>query len=302
MEIHFSKYEGAGNDFVVIDMTSSTLHLTSEQLQRMCNRKMGVGADGVLVLQESCVPGCKFKLVHYTADGNVGSFCGNGSRCSLAFAEQIGLVDVEEGSRLEVEFEACDGVHAAGKLHSSSAAADTYFVDIKDVALATVRRLDEDNYFLDTGSPHHVRFVPAGTLALTDVARVGREVRWGAPYGQQGTNVNFVEEEEASDSSGTPASGIWVRTFERGVEDETLACGTGVTASAIAAFLRHRDREETVTLTTGCCAASASTSMTTRGVTKGGALTVSFRVEGETCSGIRLCGSARRVFDGKMVI
>ena len=283
MEINFSKYEGAGNDFIAIDMTSSDLDVTSEQLKSMCNRKTGIGADGVLVVQYSNMPGCKFKLMYHNADGNEGSLCGNGSRCSLAFAERNGLLDFREKTHL-IAFEACDGIHTGGKV-----SADVYFVHIKDVKLAEVRKIDGNNYFLYNGSPHHVRFVE--NLAQTDVCGLGKEIRWEV-YGTKGTNVNFVEV-----NSETPGQ-ISVRTFERGVEDETHACGTGATASAIAAFLRHQDSDGKL----GECEATPTSMTRTQVLMKGGTLEVSFKMNGEIFYDICLRGPVRHVFDGKIVL
>lgn len=283
MEVPFSKYEGAGNDFIVVDMTSRiSTPLTSGQRLRMCNRKTGIGADGVLVLQQSELPGFTFKLLYYNADGQESSLCGNGSRCSLAFAEQIGLVDFDHAGSHVIKFEACDGSHLGGKM-----AGGQYFVDIRDVRISDVKRIDEMNYFLNTGSPHHVRFVEH--LTQTDVPGIGKEIRWKT-YGKEGSNVNFVQM-----SLQNPRQ-ISVRTFERGVEDETLACGTGAVASAIAAYLRHQYDKKPI----GC--ASSQDPMTTQVLMEGGTLEVAFKLQGNIFSDIRLRGPVRHVFEGNIVV
>ena len=283
MELAFSKYEGAGNDFVAIDMTTSDVDVTSGHLKRMCSRKTGIGADGVLVLYGSSVPGCKFKLVYYNADGKEGSLCGNASRCSLAFAERIGLVGFQEQNH-SIMLEACDGNHTGGKDSTG-----TYFIGIKDVTFAEVRKIDGSNYFLDNGSPHHICFV--SNLAQTDVYGRGKEIRWKV-YGNEGANVNFVE------ASLETADEISVRTFERGVEDETLACGTGATASAMAAFLRHQCSDGKA----GGWEPVPPSARTTRVLMKGGTLEVSFQENTEAFFDVCLSGPVRHVFDGKILL
>ncbi|XP_076452227.1 diaminopimelate epimerase-like [Babylonia areolata] len=287
----FSKYEGAGNDFIVMDMTSFQHRLSDHQVRRMCSRKSGIGADGVLVLQKSHVTGCSFRLVHYSSgDTGEGNLCGNGSRCGLAFAEQAGLVsfeDRDEGSSPPVLFEACDGVHSGWKLSS-----ENYVITIRDVAPSDVVREDEDNYFLHNGAPHHVRFVD--DVSGVEVGRVGRDLRWTT-----GGNVNFVQVAGQGQGQGND---VIVRTYERGVEGETLACGTGAVASAIVTFLRQQSFQEEDLGSWHRRRGDAQTTVTSRVSMRGGELEVVFTVGRGVVSDIRLSGPARHVFDGVFVL
>ncbi|KAK7486372.1 hypothetical protein BaRGS_00022420 [Batillaria attramentaria] len=284
-ELFFSKYEGAGNDFIAIDQTSSGAALSTGQLLRMCNRKTGIGADGVLELRQSHVTGCSFRLVYYNADGREGSLCGNGARCSLAFAQNLGFIQLDSRNQ-QVTFEACDGAHKGGVLEDGQ-----FFVDMRNVAVADITHVDKDSYFLDNGSPHHVTFVR--DLADADVVHKGRELRWGT-YGETGANINFAEAE-----SNSRGSRLTVRTYERGVEDETLACGTGACASAIAAHVRHQNVLSSPRISDE---EGEFPMMKTRVSMKGGTLEVQFKLENNTYTDIRLCGPARHVYDGKISI
>ena len=209
MDLHFYKYQGTGNDFVMIDNRSLTFPKKNIQLiNRLCDRRFGVGADGLILLEPA--EGYDFRMVYFNADGNEGSMCGNGGRCLVAFADQLGVI------KNETTFIAVDGEHYA--------TINNGIVSLKMIDIDTVNSNDKYS-FLNTGSPHHVEF--SNNISKIDVKTVGSKIRYGAPYFEKGTNVNFAE--QISDDS------FKVRTFERGVEDETLACGTGVTAVAIAA-------------------------------------------------------------------
>jgi diaminopimelate epimerase len=262
--MQFFKYQGTGNDFVMIDDRSLAFPATDHALvARLCDRRRGIGADGLILLR-NC-PGYDFEMVYYNADGFVGSMCGNGGRCTVAFARQLGVIQDR------AHFLAADGPHEA------SVDADGT-VRLRMIDVAGQQEL-ADGIFLNTGSPHIVRFLPASTLAGHDVYGQGRAVRYGDYFGAKGgTNVNFVEEPQ---SPGQP----WqVRTYERGVEDETYSCGTGVTAVALAAAQR-----------------GALSPVPLR--TIGGELSVSFRAQPDgSFTDVYLNGPAEFVFAGTIAL
>jgi len=206
----FYKYQGAGNDFIIFDNRDLAFERRNNDLvRRLCDRRFGIGGDGLMLLQQ--VDGYDFEMVYFNADGREGSMCGNGGRCIVAFAQDLGIVGAE------TDFLAADGPHHA-KVHQT--------VDWISLKMADVSTIAQDGgaFILDTGSPHYVQCVSG--LIDYDVVKEGRLVRYSDKYGTHGINVNFVE----ADANG----GYYVRTYERGVEDETLACGTGATAVALA--------------------------------------------------------------------
>lgn len=210
----FFKYQGAGNDFVLIDNRDQQFDADDTALvARLCDRRFGIGADGLMLLQEK--EGYDFEMLYYNADGNLGSMCGNGGRCIVSFAKHLGII------KSKTIFLAVDGEHEA----TISDAAD--WVSLKMIDVKHVEKIDE-HYVLNTGSPHYVQLVDQ--LKELDVFQAGRAIRYNDTYRQEGINVNFVEPQN---------EGYAVRTYERGVEDETLACGTGVTAVALAMALHH---------------------------------------------------------------
>lgn len=211
MTLPFAKYQSTGNDFIMIDNRNVQWHLTPKQVYYLCHRRFGIGADGLILIQNH--KDADFEMVYYNSDGNLGSFCGNGSRSAVLFAKNIGAVT---GSRLK--FHAYDGLHEAEILNNGISVSMKPYKDYK--------KLNEKEFFLDTGSPHHVMFVE--DVFHFPVKEKGKEIRDYDRYGPNGTNVNFV---------GILKDGIYVRTYERGVEEETLSCGTGVTASAICYLL-----------------------------------------------------------------
>lgn len=250
----FYKYQGAGNDFLIADnrdrhitekdgVLTATLEdgtLWSRRIEDLCDRRYGVGADGLMLL-ESGQPGdgnlkaTDFQMVYFNSDGSGGMMCGNGGRCMVAFAKDCGVEGtcLEDGTKKFV-FTAADGPHEAYVLNEI-AAEKTIRLKMKDVeeyqkyeTLSAVN-VPSEGYFLDTGTRHYVRFI--GDIDEYDIVAEGREIRYKAPELQPiGANVNFVE----------PAAGVLkVRTYEKGVEDETFACGTGIVASAIASYLRE---------------------------------------------------------------
>ncbi|MBC8082505.1 MAG: diaminopimelate epimerase [Hymenobacter sp.] len=262
MNLPFHKYQGTGNDFVLIDDRAHRFDATDHALVRhLCERRRGIGADGLILLRE--YPAYDFEMVYFNADGHLGSMCGNGGRCAVAFARQLGVI----GNA--TRFLAADGPHEA-----QIEADGTVRLRMRDVA--EQRHIEEHGVFLDTGSPHLVRFLPAGTLAELDVLAEGRALRYGALFREQGTNVNFVE------TPATPDLPWPVRTYERGVEAETLSCGTGVTAVALAAS-RHGAQSPV------------------RLQTPGGELRVTFETRPDGAfTTVFLIGPATRVFEGSL--
>ena len=213
--MHFYKFDGAGNDFVVVDNRKGECRLGEEEIARICHRRFGVGADGLMLLN-AAPAGYDFEMVYCNSDGRVGSMCGNGGRCIAAFAHMLGL-----GSKLR--FLGYDGPHDAEIIAwDKERRQGVVKLGMRSVEKASVQRV-LDGWFLDTGSPHYVQRVD--DLEHYDVVGEGRRIRNIAEVFPKGTNVDFIE--DLSDGR------LAVRTYERGVEDETWACGTGVTACAI---------------------------------------------------------------------
>lgn len=210
MVVECYKYQGTGNDFILIDNRDMSVTLTEEQVKWLCDRRFGIGADGLMLLELE--PGADFEMVYFNSDGKESSMCGNGGRCITAFAKQLGLVDTH------AKFIAIDGMHEA-KIEG----------DIVSLKMNDVRNVEVGDgfYFLNTGSPHYVKFVT--DIENFDVYKEGKKIRNNDRFVYEGTNVNFIEKQGDS---------LFVRTYERGVEDETLSCGTGVTASALVAALK----------------------------------------------------------------
>ncbi len=208
MKIEFYKYQGTGNDFILLDNRQNIYNeITPEQVKQLCDRHFGIGSDGLMLLNNK--EGYDFEMIYYNADGKEGSMCGNGGRCIVKFASMLGI------KKKEYNFLATDGIHEAE-------------IDFnKEVSLKMKDVNDVDfnlgNFLLDTGSPHYIKYVK--DIKNIDVVAEGRKIRYSKEFAEKGVNVNFVEI-MADDE-------IFVRTYERGVEDETLSCGTGVTASAL---------------------------------------------------------------------
>jgi len=230
METKFFKVQGNGNDFIIIDDREKEFSLTVENIKYLCNRHFGIGADGLMMLRNS--DKSDFTMLYYNADGHLAGMCGNGGRCLAAFAFQQNIA----GKKMT--FDAFDGKHDA--VVNSVLKEDVLF----DVSLrmGEVDKVEKngDYYFMDTGSPHYVEFVEK--VAEIDVVKEGRKTRYSEQFSPEGTNVNFVE---------LSTDRIFVRTYERGVEDETLSCGTGVTASAIAAYLETGKKDLKIHTTGG---------------------------------------------------
>jgi len=219
MIIRFSKYQGTGNDFIMIDNRSSVLRNlenTSSLIARLCNRKFGIGADGLILVNSSTAS--DFEMSYYNADGKIGTMCGNGGRSCVAFANSLGLI------KESAVFTASDGLHEAFIVNKEK---EQTLVKLKMKDVEGIIK-NEDYFVLNTGSPHYVCFKKE--VEKLNVFQEGRNIRYSKLFEKEGINVNFAEVKE---------NGIFVRTYERGVEDETLSCGTGATAVAITASIAH---------------------------------------------------------------
>lgn len=254
MTVHFYKYQGAGNDFVILDNRNKTYSLTTEQINFLCDRRFGIGADGLMLLETA--EGYDFRMVYYNADGNESTMCGNGGRCIAAFAQHLSVAGNQQS------FIAIDGPHEA--LIRDNGIVSLQMQDIDVIEFGS------DAAILNTGSPHYVSFDE--DIDVLDIFTEGRNIRNADRFQPKGINVNFVER---------TASGLRIRTYERGVEDETLACGTGVTAAAIASVGEATGHFE--------IAVSA----------RGGDLSVQFDKTGaQTVRNVWLTGPAQAVFAG----
>ena len=259
IRLPFVKYHGTGNDFIVLDNRSGSVKLSPAEIKGLCDRHRGIGADGLMELVGSGTH--DFGMKYYNADGLEGTMCGNGGRCISAYAADLGIVG--DSAR----FLAIDGEHRA-RIGKEEAGSRTVSVSLNDVT--GVRAKGSETFILDTGSPHFVRFVTS--FEHIDVRRDGMEIRWDRQFQPGGINVNFVVAD---------GSNLEVRTFERGVEEVTLSCGTGVTAAAIAAAASMDNGEYTWDIRT-----------------EGGHLTVSFRKVNGAFREVWLTGPAQRVFEG----
>ena len=255
MQQTFYKYQGTGNDFVMIDNRQQMFNKNNtKHIAFLCDRRFGIGADGLILLENH--PDYDFKMVYYNADGNESSMCGNGGRCLVAFAKHMGVV------KDHAVFEAIDGLHHASVKDG--------IVKLQMVNVDTIERY-ENHVFLNTGSPHHVQF--ESEIQSFDIKSKGSGIRYGAPYHEVGCNVNFVQK--------LTEDTFRVRTYERGVEDETLSCGTGVTAVAIAMHVLGETQKNQIKLNV-----------------EGGVLEVYFDEQNGSYNNVWLIGPAVLVFKG----
>lgn len=260
MSITFHKYQGTGNDFVIIDHRGKKIidHENAKLITFLCDRRFGIGADGLILLENS--DDHDFRMVYFNADGKQSTMCGNGGRCLVQFAHSLGIF------KNQTTFEAIDGLHEA-KINEDS----TISLQMSDVN--KIIPLNNNTYELNTGSPHYVAFCDN---LPEDIKTEGAKIRYSDRYASDGINVNFVQ---------PSADVIQVATYERGVEDETYSCGTGVTAAAIAyAIQNHVKGEVTIQIKT-----------------KGGPLSVSLvRINDSDFKNIWLKGPAVAVFTGQI--
>lgn len=289
MRIIFYKYHGAGNDFIMIDNRQQQLpRYWPELYSAWCHRRFGIGADGVIMIQQH--PTCNFEMVYYNADGQEGSMCGNGGRCVAAFARQLGIVQEK------MFFMAADGPHSA------IINMQTNEVSIQMSNVTRIERHGAD-WVLNTGSPHYVQFV--NHLPQIDVFAEGRNIRNSAPFSKEGINVNFVEIQADENDNSTPPM-LNVATYERGVEDETYACGTGVVAACITAYCHKKHIEPSNFLTNtnnDNNSPPPNKHIAYQVQTKGGRLSVTFNAQNDQeFSDIWLTGSAVCIFSGQIDI
>lgn len=254
MSITFYKYQGTGNDFILVDDRENKLRNYSHQVvQQLCSRRWGIGADGFILLRNH--KPYDFEMSYHNADGSQ-SLCGNGSRCAVHLAQQLGIIDQK------ARFIAIDGLHQAF--------IEKNLVHVQLRKVVEIKKLSND-YWVNLGSPHYVQWVKDGELL--DVCKIGSNIRNSPPFQEQGVNVNFVW--LGKDNM------LHVRTYERGIEDETLSCGTGVVAAALVASLQK------------------SYSSPVKIVTQGGELQVSFKKKGDQqFDEIYLTGPVQQVFQG----
>ena len=253
----FYKYQGTGNDFVIIDNRQDIFDKEDTKLvAQLCDRRFGIGADGLILLENDATT--DFKMVYYNSDGNQSTMCGNGGRCLVAFAKEIGVI------KDKATFMAIDGIHHA-EINSG----------IVKLQMQNVPKVEDhqSHTFLDTGSPHHVEV--RSSINDIDIQNEGSKIRYGPPYNEEGSNVNFVE--KVDDNT------FLVRTYERGVEGETFSCGTGVTAVGIAMNYIGETEKNLVKLKT-----------------KGGDLKVSFERTDDEFNDVWLIGPATMVYKGEV--
>lgn len=260
MQIEFYKYQGTGNDFVMIDNRSEFFPKENVQLiAHLCDRRFGIGGDGLILLENDS--DTDFKMVYYNSDGNQSSMCGNGGRCLVAFAKKMSVINNS------CTFVATDGLHHA--TITENGLVSLQMIDVSNV------KITPEYSFLNTGSPHHVQLVD--DLENYNIKDSGAAIRYGALYGKEGSNINFVKQIDGNTFS--------LRTYERGVEDETLSCGTGATAAAIAMNATGKTNSTSIHLNV-----------------EGGKLEVSFDKSDGKFTNVFLIGPAEFVFKGEIDI
>lgn len=264
MRIDFFKFQGTGNDFIFIDNRAAELALSKAQIAFLCHRRYGIGADGLGLL--TTVTEGDFALSYYNADGASGSLCGNGSRCAVAFAHLLGI------QKATYTFKAFDGWHTAYR-HANGIEMSFHTIYLKDI-----QRFGE-GYFLDTGSPHYVRFLDTETaFQQSDIRIQGPEIRYNKAWFPEGVNVHFVWEK--ADNY------LLAKTYERGVEAETLSCGSGAVAMAALYGLRQKKQGP----------------QSIRVQTEGGILHVRYDLQQTLLNSVTLQGAAEFVFQGHLIL
>ncbi len=259
MLLQFDKYHGAGNDFIMIDCRNSDISVfTKERVSFLCDRHFGIGADGLILLTQT--EEADFRMIYFNSDGQEGTMCGNGGRCITAFAEKLGIVSAS------IEFIGIDGKHQAKILGKGN-------YSLKMIDVKKVERQGK-GYLLETGSTHYLEF--RKNINELDVFKEGREIRYQDRFGCTGTNVNFIE--NINDTT------IKIRTYERGVENETLACGTGSVAAALTSYINSPIDKKSYKI-----------------IASGGELQVNFKTDDDiSFYDIWLTGPAKFVFSGKI--
>ncbi len=258
MNINFYKYQGAGNDFIMIDNRNNSFPKNNIKLiAKLCDRHFGIGADGLILLENDNTH--DFRMLYFNSDGNESTMCGNGGRCIVAFANKLGIFSNK------TTFIAIDGLHNASIKND--------LISLQMIDVETIK-IEKDYVFLNTGSPHHIQIV--SNVSNFNVFNEGKKIRNNI-YGTEGSNVNFVEQINNNTFK--------MRTYERGVENETLACGTGATAVAIAMYKTKKTQQKNINL-----------------ITEGGKLSVSFNIENNVFKNVFLTGSAKFVFEGNIKI
>lgn len=259
MKVKFSKYNGAGNDFIVIDDRKNNIEINPWLIEKLCNRNFGIGGDGLILIKES--KSTDFEILHYTSDGNLGSLCGNGSRCAISFAYKNKIIGKK------TRFDAFDGIHNAEIINDN----------LVKMEMKINSDIIENEYgtWLDTGSPHLV--IEKDNTDELDVNLLASSIRYNEYYEKEGVNVNFIE--KVSNET------FKIRTYERGVENETLACGTGSTASAIC--MNYLGKTQSNNITMKC---------------RGGDLKVEFISNDSLFTNISITGPAKLVFEGQIDI
>lgn len=251
--MNFYKYQGTGNDFVMIDNRQNKIDKSDLKLvAKLCDRKFGIGADGLILIENH--PEVDFDMIYFNADGTK-SFCGNGSRCAVAFANYLGIIENK------TTFNAIDGIHEA-----------TINGELIELKMGDVSNVEQgqDYFFIETGSPHYIQYT--ASVQEIDIVPTAHKVRYNERFKEKGTNVNFVQKVGET---------LEMRTYERGVEDETLSCGTGATAVALA---MHQNKKTTAT--------KIKISV------QGGVLEIQFEVNDKGYSQIFLSGPAEQVYSG----
>jgi diaminopimelate epimerase len=260
MKIQFYKYQGTGNDFIMIDQRNvqHINHQNQNVIAHLCDRRFGIGADGLILLENS--EQADFKMVYFNSDGNQSTMCGNGGRCIVSFAHNLSIFEQK------TIFEAIDGLHHGEIM-------DNKWVRLGMINVEHINKLPNGDFMLNTGSPHYVQFC---NETPEDIKTEGKKIRYSEPFAKDGVNVNFVVKSTKS---------LQIATYERGVEDETLSCGTGVTAAAVCSTMDLNDGIHKINV-----------------VSKGGELAVELNKKGGMYLDISLIGPASFVYEGSIEI